>query len=264
MVTLSRFEPVMEAGSRYKTFCSRRQQQLVGEAVRKLRESGFYWGALSGSEASGLLRPHPAGTFLLRDSSDRRHFFTLSVQTACGAKNLRVQCDSAAFFLQTDPRSAQPAPRFDCVLKLVHHYMPAGAGGGAGWGADANAPFSSSSSPSASASSPREAYGGDADAPSSSTSASSPREAYGGDADAPSSSTSSTSSPSASSPRGAYFIYSGGEKVPLELLRPLCSSAASLQHLCRKTVNGHQDACGRTDQLPHPLKDFLQEYDAPI
>ncbi len=62
----------------------------------------------------------------------------------------------------------------------------------------------------------------------------------------------------------AYYIYSGGEKIPLELLRPLASSMSSLQHLCRKTLNGHIDVSTKRDQLPHPLQDFLQEYDAPI
>ncbi len=62
----------------------------------------------------------------------------------------------------------------------------------------------------------------------------------------------------------AYYIYSGGEKIPLELLRPLASSMSSLQHLCRKTLNGHIDVSTKRDQLPHPLQEFLQDYDAPI
>ncbi|KAJ8371362.1 hypothetical protein SKAU_G00113900 [Synaphobranchus kaupii] len=149
----------------------------------------------------------PAGTFLVRDSSDSHHFFTISVKTAYGTKNLRVQCDSCSFFLPTDPESAQAtAPRFDCVLKLVHHYMPPAAGRAPPCGSAENG----------------------------------------------------------ASSRSTYFIYSGGEKIPLELLRPLCATMSSLQHLCRKTVNGHLDVCSKRDQLPHTLKEFLQEYDAPI
>ncbi|KAI1884384.1 hypothetical protein AGOR_G00225850 [Albula goreensis] len=209
MVTHSKFESAMSScpfeasmrlqSYRYKTFSSKVQHQLILSAVRKLQDSGFYWGTISGKEANSLLNSEPAGTFLIRDSSDNRHFFTLCVKTASGTKNLRIQCDTTSFFLPTDPKSAQSVPRFDCVLKLVHHYMPPKAGPSSGNGA-----------------------------------------------------------------RAAYFIHSGGEKIPLELLRPLSSGMSSLQHLCRKTVNGHMDISSKRDQLPHPLKEFLQEYEAPI
>ncbi|XP_019397790.1 PREDICTED: suppressor of cytokine signaling 3 [Crocodylus porosus] len=179
-----------DAGLRLKTFRSAGEYQLVLEAARKLQESGFYWSAVSGGEANALLRAEPAGTFLIRDSSDQRHLFTLSVKTEAGTKNLRIQCEGGSFALQSDPRG-QPVPRFDCVLKLVQHYMPR-------------------------------------------------------------------------RPQRAYYIYSGGEKIPLVLSRPLPASVSSLQHLCRKTVNGHRDACDKVAQLPGPIQDFLGQYDAPL
>ncbi|XP_039523099.1 suppressor of cytokine signaling 3-like [Pimephales promelas] len=135
MVTHSKFDSAMSSSlfdasmrlptHRYKTFSSRLQYQMVQHAIRMLQESGFYWGSISGKEANHLLSSETSGTFLVRDSSDNRHFFTLSVKTESGTKNLRVQCDSKSFFLQTDSKSVQSVPRFDCVLKLVHHYMPA-------------------------------------------------------------------------------------------------------------------------------------------
>lgn len=182
------------APHRYKTFSSKLQYQLVQATARKLQESGFYWSAISGKDANRLLASEPSGTFLVRDSSDIRHFFTLSVKTESGTKNLRVQCDNKSFFLQTDTKSSQSVPRFDCVLKLVHHYMSSCAG----------------------------------------------------------------------NIRSAYYIYSGQEKIPLELLKPYPCTLSSLKHLCRKTVNGHLDISSTRDQLPQPLKEFLQEYDAPI
>ncbi|KAM6957012.1 suppressor of cytokine signaling 3a [Aplochiton taeniatus] len=197
----SPFDASMRLPHRYKTFSSKAQYQLVLTTMHKLQESGFYWGAVSGKEANAMLASEPSGTFLLRDSSDNRHFFTLSVKTSSGTKNLRIQCDTGTFFLQTDPKSVQSIPRFDCVLKLVHYYMPLNK---------AVSPVGNT---------------------------------HGGN---------------------AYFIYTGAEKIPLELLRPLSSSMSSLQHLCRKTVNGHLDISGKRDQLPHTLKEFLQEYDAPI
>ncbi|KAM4597835.1 suppressor of cytokine signaling 3-like [Polymixia lowei] len=197
----SPFDASMRLPHRYKTFSSKVQYQMVLTTVHKLQESGFYWGAINGKEANAMLSSESTGTFLIRDSSDNRHFFTLSVKTASGTKNLRIQCDTGSFFLQTDPKSIQSVPHFDCVLKLVHYYMSQSKG---------------------------------------------------------------VLSLGNTRSGNIYYIYSGGEKIPLELIKPLSSSLSTLQHLCRKTVNGHLDISTKRDQLPHPLKEFLQEYDAPI
>lgn len=183
----------------YKPFSSHAHYQQVMCAVRKLQESGFYWGAVNGREASSLLRSEPPGTFLIRDSSDHHHFFALSVQTSRGTKNLRIHSQDDSFFLQRDPQSSHESPRFDCVLKLIAHYMGKTHGASAVNGA---------------------------------------------------------------LPGHVYLIHSGGEKVPLELRRPLCTSLSSLQHLCRRTLNNARTE--RPEEIPHTLKDFLQEYDAPI
>ncbi|KAM5274686.1 suppressor of cytokine signaling 3 [Ctenodactylus gundi] len=214
MVTHSKFPAAgmsrpLDASLRLKTFSSKSEYQLVVNAVRKLQESGFYWSAVTGGEANLLLSAEPAGTFLIRDSSDQRHFFTLSVKTQSGTKNLRIQCEGGSFSLQSDPRSTQPVPRFDCVLKLVHHYMPPPGG------------------PPADEPPPAQP-------------------------------------PPGSPPRRAYYIYSGGEKIPLVLSRPLSSNVATLQHLCRKTVNGHLDSYEKVTQLPGPIREFLDQYDAPL
>lgn len=244
MVTHSRFDsfPVMSSSPvecgrrlphprhRYKTFSSRLQYQLVLTAVRKLQESGFYWSAMGGKEASSLLNAEPAGTFLVRDSSDHRHFFTLSVKTATGTKNLRIQCDACSFYLQTDPRDAQKVPHFDCVLKLIHHYMPSTTSGSSTDGSSAGTGSCSSG-------------GGESGSLATGDCGKESMDRAGG---------------------STYFIYSGGEKVPLELLRPLTCSMSTLQHLCRKTVNGHLDMSAKRDQLPQTLQEFLEEYDAPI
>lgn len=206
MVTHSKFPSAagmshpLDTSLRLKTFSSKSEYQLVVNAVRKLQESGFYWSTVTGGQANLLLSAEPTGTFLIRDSSDQRHFFTLSVKTESGTKNLRIQCEGGKFSLQSDPHSSQPVPRFDCVLKLVHHYMPL------------------------------------------------PEQQPG----------------EASLPKRAYYIYSGGEKIPLVLNRPLSSNVSTLQHLCRKTVNGHLNSYEKMTQLPGPIKEFLDQYDAPF
>ncbi|XP_055005818.1 suppressor of cytokine signaling 3-like [Boleophthalmus pectinirostris] len=194
----------------YKPFSSHAHYQQVMSAVRKLQESGFYFGAVSGRDASALLRAEPPGTFLIRDSSDHHHFFSLSVQTLRGIKNLRIHSTEDGFYLQRDPLSTQEPPHFDCVLKLIAHYMgKSNAGGGGGGGVDGAIPGNG---------------------------------------------------------RHVYLIHSGGEKVPLELRRPLCASMSSLQHLCRRTLNNTSlgSRTERQEQIPHTLKDFMNEYDAPI
>ncbi len=182
-------------------------------ALRKLQESGFYWGAVGGREASSMLRSEPPGTFLIRDSSDHHHFFTLSVQTVRGTKNLRIHSEGGGFFLQPDPQSTQEPPQFDCVLKLIAHYM--GKGPDAGRSRDG---------------------------------------ASGGN-----------SGQAEMKARSIYLIQTSGERIPLELRRPLLTSLSSLQHMCRRTLNNRGlGGSERVEQLPHTLRDFLEEYDAPI
>lgn len=222
----------LDTSLRLKTFSSKSEYQLVVNAVRKLQQSGFYWSAVTGGEANLLLSAEPAGTFLIRDSSDRRHFFTLSVKTQSGTKNLRIQCEGGSFSLQSDPRSTQPVPRFDCVLKLVHHYMPPPA-----------------------------------PAPALATQPASPEVPEVPEQPPPSPLPPPLPAqplPGTTPPRRAYYIYSGGEKIPLVLSRPLSSNVATLQHLCRKTVNGHLDSYEKVTQLPGPIREFLDQYDAPL
>ncbi|KAF7660338.1 hypothetical protein LDENG_00283580 [Lucifuga dentata] len=195
---------------RYKPFSSHTHYQQVMCALRKLQESGFYWGAVGGHEASSLLRSEPPGTFLIRDSSDHHHFFTLSIQTAHGTKNLRIHSERGGFFLQPDARSTHEPPQFDCVLKLIAHYM--------GKGPDAG------------------------------------RDREG-----------ASEGKTERKMGNVYLIHTGGERIPLELRRPLSTSLSSLQHLCRRTLNNRGlGGSEHTEQLPHTLRDFLEEYDAPI
>lgn len=115
MVTHSKFPAAgmsrpLDTSLRLKTFSSKSEYQLVVNAVRKLQESGFYWSAVTGGEANLLLSAEPAGTFLIRDSSDQRHFFTLSVKTQSGTKNLRIQCEGAAFRCRVTPGARSQCP----------------------------------------------------------------------------------------------------------------------------------------------------------
>lgn len=101
--------------------------------IKKLEKSGFYWGAISGIKAKALLRDQPVGKFLVRDSSDSRHLFTITLVTATGITNVRIVLCEGLFSLDkkdtyTTKRNREEfqhrcTPRFDCVVKMVFYYM---------------------------------------------------------------------------------------------------------------------------------------------
>lgn len=108
----------------FKSFCG--EFERVESALERLEASGFYWGSLSGAEAKRLLTSQLPGVFLVRDSSDHHHLFTLSVRTNTGITNLRIQQQGSAFHLETLPGKGH-LPAFCCVVQLVEHYLCLGA-----------------------------------------------------------------------------------------------------------------------------------------
>ncbi|XP_017280762.1 suppressor of cytokine signaling 3a [Kryptolebias marmoratus] len=112
----------------YKLFTSKEQHKMVVRSLCRLQESGFYYGSINGKQANALLENEPTGTFLVRDSADIHYFYTISVKTALGVRNLRIQVDNNSFYMSTDPMKSDCVPHFDCILKLIKHYMPLGIG----------------------------------------------------------------------------------------------------------------------------------------
>lgn len=101
--------------------------------IKKLEKSGFYWGAISGIKAKALLRDQPVGTFLVRDSSDPRHLFTITLVSTAGITNVRIVFVEGLFsldkkrdtFTMNTSKEFQHrhSPRFDCVVKMIFYYM---------------------------------------------------------------------------------------------------------------------------------------------
>ncbi|XP_068099028.1 suppressor of cytokine signaling 3-like [Hyperolius riggenbachi] len=110
----------------YKSFCG--DYERVETALERLEASGYYWSTLSGTEAKKLLSDQPVGSFLIRDSSDHHHLFTLSLRTSAGITNLRIKLEGTSFYLETVVGTETP-PTFPCVVKLVEHYMRLTAAG---------------------------------------------------------------------------------------------------------------------------------------
>lgn len=94
-------------------------------AVNNLHTSGWYHGAMTYTEAKRKLRHSSPGTFLVRDSSDPNYLFTLSVRTSRGTTSVRIEYENGKFTLDSEEALRRSAPSFDCVVKLLYHYVVA-------------------------------------------------------------------------------------------------------------------------------------------
>ncbi|CAL1542834.1 unnamed protein product [Lymnaea stagnalis] len=94
----------------------------------------FYFGALSSTEARNILRKMPNGTFLVRDSSDSRYLYSLSLKTERGATSVRILYNNGLFQFDSDERIRDKLPCFESVLALVDfHVMISQDGSNKSW-----------------------------------------------------------------------------------------------------------------------------------
>ena len=93
----------------------------LNSVLRVLQQSGFYWKAITAAQANVLLRDQAVGNFLVRDSRDPKHLFTVTLVTNNGITNVRIHCSERLFHL--DGQESRTTPRFDCVVKMIVYYM---------------------------------------------------------------------------------------------------------------------------------------------
>ncbi|XP_010879268.1 cytokine-inducible SH2-containing protein [Esox lucius] len=91
-----------------------------------LHNSGWYWGPISASEARDALQNLSVGTFLVRDSSHPLYMLTLSVKTACGPTNVRIEYSGGRFRLDSSSPGPPRLLSFPDVCSLVQHYVGSG------------------------------------------------------------------------------------------------------------------------------------------
>lgn len=117
---------------RYKRCCMPRplggaaDLEHLSATLRDLSECGWYYGPMSRRQSASLLQNSPVGLFLLRDSSDPRFLFSLSVQTALGPTSVRIHYSCGRFQLDAEPSLAGAVPTFPSVVALVEHYVGLG------------------------------------------------------------------------------------------------------------------------------------------
>lgn len=100
----------------------------LAATMRALQTSGWYYEGLSWQESAEALQSTSPGTFLVRDSSDPRFLFSLSVQTERGPTNVRLHYVCGKFRLDAEPRLAPLMPLFECVVSLMEYYIEATKG----------------------------------------------------------------------------------------------------------------------------------------
>uniref|UniRef100_A0A672NVL4 Cytokine-inducible SH2-containing protein n=2 Tax=Sinocyclocheilus grahami TaxID=75366 RepID=A0A672NVL4_SINGR len=84
---------------------------------------GWYWGAISASEAHSVLQGASEGTFLIRDSSHPLYMLTLSVKTGRGPTNVRIEYSLGRFRLDSTSPAKSRLQSFPDVPSLVQHYV---------------------------------------------------------------------------------------------------------------------------------------------
>ena len=97
----------------------------------RLEECDWYYPTLTWNESAQLLRDAAPGTFLVRDSSDDRFLFSLSVQRSGkeGPTSVRIHFQRGKFKLDAEEDILHLMPEFPSVLDLIDHYLlpPGGA-----------------------------------------------------------------------------------------------------------------------------------------
>merc|ERR1719512_46638 len=75
-------------------------------------------------QSTALLKSTPEGTFLVRDSSDPRFLYTLSVQRGPdeGPTSVRIHFSDGKFRLDAEDKIQNLMPAFTSVVDLVEHY----------------------------------------------------------------------------------------------------------------------------------------------
>ena len=85
--------------------------------------SGWYYGPLTNREARKILKRRDIGTFLLRNSSDPKHLFSLSVKTERGTTSLRIRYSKGVFSLATEASEESSTRSSTCIMKLIENFV---------------------------------------------------------------------------------------------------------------------------------------------
>jgi suppressor of cytokine signaling 2 len=100
-----------------------RNLNRLHEIKELLRMCGWYHEGMSWQQSENLLKHAPVGRWLMRDSSDSRYTFAVSVQTNRGPTSIRVYYFLGGFRFDAEPRMALAMPFFSCPINMLEHYV---------------------------------------------------------------------------------------------------------------------------------------------
>ncbi|XP_028680698.1 cytokine-inducible SH2-containing protein [Erpetoichthys calabaricus] len=104
--------------------------RCIKKTLNYLDISGWYWGAITASEAKAELQQAEEGTFLVRDSSHPMYMLTLSVKTNRGPTNVRIEYSHGLYRLDSSCLAKPRILAFPDVLSLIQHYVGSCRSGG--------------------------------------------------------------------------------------------------------------------------------------
>ncbi|KAL2747987.1 hypothetical protein V1477_003882 [Vespula maculifrons] len=107
----------------FDTYLIDKDRAKLLEVKKLLQTCGWYHEGLSWQQSESLLKNAAVGRWLMRDSSDSRYTFAVSVQTERGPTSVRVHYFLRRFRLDAEPRFALAMPLFDCPIKMLEHYV---------------------------------------------------------------------------------------------------------------------------------------------
>ncbi|KAL7290154.1 hypothetical protein TKK_0015868 [Trichogramma kaykai] len=91
---------------------------------KTLLASGWYYENFTWSQADVLLKNAPIGRWLLRDSSDKRFTFSLSIKTTSGHIAVRISYVNGCFSFDTILHPGwNKVPIFPCPIRMIEHYI---------------------------------------------------------------------------------------------------------------------------------------------
>lgn len=97
--------------------------QRLSDTVRALRQSGWYYEGITYQQSDELLKDTALGTFLVRNSSDPRFLFSLSVNTERGPTSVRLYYFNGYFRLDAQTHLQSAMPMFPSVMDLIQYYV---------------------------------------------------------------------------------------------------------------------------------------------
>ncbi|KAL4659097.1 suppressor of cytokine signaling 1 [Arapaima gigas] len=109
--------PGSENQTHFRPFKSEKDFNIIKQTTAMLEKSGFYWGTMTAKQAAVTLQSEPVGTFLIRDSSQKDVFFTLSYMSETGPLNIRITFKASLFSLLGSK------DKFNSLFQLLEYYV---------------------------------------------------------------------------------------------------------------------------------------------